>query len=241
MGMGMRLKLFAAGLAALAIGTVGAQAADLSGRMPVKAAPVAQTFSWTGAYIGAHLGYGWSRSTYTDDMNPGWLGVSTKGDGILGGGQIGYNYQAGAWVLGAEADFSWTGIKGDGVDLWGGGIHDKIDWTSTVTGRVGYAFDRSLLYVKGGAAFARSKHEYLWNVVLADSPSTGSRTRTGWTLGGGLEYAFAPKWSARLEYNYMDFGRANVRSTNTVEDWWWDANIKQKIHVVKAGINFRPW
>lgn len=237
----MRLKLFTAAVAALAIGTVGAQGADLSARMPVKAAPFVPTFSWTGAYIGAHLGYGWSASTYTYAPTPDWS-LNSKPDGILGGGQIGYNYQFGTWVLGAEADFSWTGIKGTDIDAapayFGDRYESKIDWTSTITGRIGYAFDRSLLYVKGGAAFAHTKLDY----QRAGSTDIGhaSRTSTGWTIGGGLEYAFAPQWSARLEYNYMDFGNHNLRM-NEANGSWWDMGLKQDMHVVKAGINFRPW
>jgi len=237
----MRLKFFAAGVAAIIAGCFGAQAADLSARMPVKAAAVvAQTFNWTGIYVGAHLGYGWSRSTYTDEVLPDWS-LNTKPDGILGGGQIGYNYQAGAWVFGAEADFSWTGIKGTDVDTYFFWFDDryqtKIDWTSTITGRIGYAFDRSLLYVKGGAAFARTKIDYQWDGVDIGS---GSRTSTGWTLGGGLEYAFAHQWSARLEYNYMDFGKRDVRMEDDC-GCSWELGARQKVHAVKAGINFRPW
>lgn len=233
----MRLKLVSAAVAALAIGTVGAQGADLSARMPVKAAPFVPTFSWTGAYVGAHLGYGWSDQTYTYEPVPAWS-LKSKADGVLGGAQFGYNYQAGTWVLGAEVDFSWTGIKATEVDSFpaylGDRYESKIDWTSTVTGRIGYAFDRSLLYVKGGAAFAHTKLDYQ---RAAGNSGDASRTSSGWTIGGGLEYAFAPNWSARVEYNYMDFGNHNVRVTEPGA--WWDMGVKQDMHVVKAGVNFR--
>jgi outer membrane immunogenic protein len=236
----MKFKLVVAG-AALIAGSVAAQAADQSPRMPVKAAPVAQAFSWTGAYVGAHLGYGWSHSNFSYVPDPDWS-LKNKVDGILGGGQIGYNYQTGSWVFGAEADFSWSGIKGTQVDTqpsyYGDWYQVKVDWTSTLTGRVGYAFDRSLLYVKGGAAWARTKVDYEWSG--SGEIDHGRRTRTGWTLGAGLEYAFAPQWSARVEYDYMDFGKRDIR-INEPDGSWWDLGAKQKIHAVKVGINFRPW
>ncbi len=234
----MRVKLLAAA-AALALGTLGAQAADLPARMPVKAVPVAPAFSWTGAYIGAHLGYGWSRSTYTDMYTPGWS-LLNKADGILGGGQIGFNQQFGAWVLGVEADVSATGIDGTTLDagLFAGDRYkDDLTWTATIVGRIGYAFDRTLIYAKGGAAFARGEHEYQW--VGTTAISTGDRNASGWTVGGGLEQALSPNWSIRVDYSYLDLGKSDVFLVEPT--YAWVAGVEQTVHAVKFGVNFRPW
>lgn len=226
-------------LAALLTGTAGAQAADLSAPIPMKAPVAAPAFSWTGFYLGAHLGYGWGRTTYTDATLPGWQLIN-KPDGILGGGQVGYNHQFGALVVGIEGDISATGIDGTRYDVApfaGDRYTDRLKWTATVVGRLGYAFDRTLLYVKGGAAFAHADHEYLWTGTTAIA--TGDRNPSGWTIGGGIEYALAPNWSVRADYSYMDFDK---RGVNLVEPTYaWVADVEQTVHAVKFGINFRPW
>jgi len=109
----------------------------------------------------------------------------SSGPGFLGGGQLGANYQLNMLVLGVEGDFSWTGLKGSGLDSLGDTINTNTNWTSTVTGRVGAAFDRLLVYGKGGVAFAQDQSS------LTDlGANTGNTTflRTGWTAGAGLEY-----------------------------------------------------
>jgi outer membrane immunogenic protein len=99
-------------------------------------------------------------------------------------------------VVGVEGDFSWTGLRGSGTDSIGDTINTKLDWTSTVTGRAGVAFDRLLVYGKGGVAFARDQSTF--TDTLANS-SSNSLTRTGWTAGAGLEYGLTKNWSAKVE------------------------------------------
>ena len=163
--------------------------------------------------------------------------MSTRPTGFLGGGQVGVNYQIGQFVLGVEGDFSWSGIKG-GTTLVrpraasGAHLQHRCDWTSTLTGRVGIAFDRWLVYGKGGVAWANDKfstdvYTFPGSVDLTD-------TRIGWTAGAGVEYAFAPSWSAKLEYNYMDFGDKTVSFTPATA-----VSIDQQIHAVKLGINYK--
>ena len=139
--------------------------------------------------------------------------VSHKADGFLGGGQVGFNYQTGMFVFGVEGDVSWADIKGGsnigpviGAPL-GANFNTDVDWTATLTGRLGLAFDRWLVYGKGGVAWAHDKY----NTNFYTFPGTVelSETRVGWTVGAGVEYAFAPQWTAKLEYNYMDFGNAH--------------------------------
>jgi len=226
-------------LAALLVGSACAQAADLPAPMPVKAPVAAPAFSWTGLYLGAHLGYGWSRTTYTDPTLPGWQ-VINRPDGILGGGQIGYNYQFGAVVLGIEADLSATGIDGTTYDVApfaGDRYRDQLKWTATVVGRLGYAFDRTLLYVKGGAAFAKADHEYQW--IGTTAVATGDRSPSGWTIGGGIEYALAPNCSVRLDYSYMELDKRGV--TLVEPSYAWVTDVDQAVHALKVGVNFRPW
>lgn len=219
------------------IAVAPAQAADLRTPMAVKPEPVAPAYNWTGLYVGAHLGYGWGRTTYTDPTLPGWS-VLNKPDGVLAGGQVGYNWQSGPLVFGAEADLSWTAIKGTALDVApfaGDRYEDRFGWMATLTGRAGYAVDRTLFYVKGGAAFADARHEYQW--IGTSAVATGDRRRSGWTIGGGVEHAVGPGWSVRLDYGYADFGK---RPVDLVEpSYAWVADVSQAVHLVKLGINVR--
>jgi len=230
-------SIMAAALAstALVAFNAAAAAADLPVR-PVRApAPVA-VFSWTGFYIGGHLGGAWGHKDWV--AVGGTTHIKHDVDGFIGGGQIGFNYQVGAWVLGVEFDATWGG------DLEGSSLcanptftcSSKVDWFGTVTGRLGYSWDRVLLYAKGGGAWARDKYH-----TFRASPASegnGSETRSGWTVGGGLEYAFWNAWSAKLEYAFMDFGTDTVTIVNNVSGPG-DFDIKQRIHAVKFGINYR--
>jgi outer membrane immunogenic protein len=212
-----------------------AMAADL--RRPVYKAPPAGalpvTYDWTGFYIGGHVGYGWAQNDWRDAFG---LAVSNPGNGFLGGGQAGFNYQIGQFVLGAEGDFSWAGINGGttalGIPGPGASFNTNVNWTSTLTGRAGLAFDRWLVYGKGGVAWANSK--FSTNNYTFPANVDVTNTRLGWTAGAGVEYAFAPAWSAKLEYNYLDFGNQSVSfapGTST--------NIDQQIHEVKFGVNYK--
>lgn len=186
-------KILTAGVALAAlVAAAPAFAADLSKAYPTKApimAP-APVFSWTGFYLGANAGYAWgSGDAYSDA-----LGIDPSG--WLGGGQIGFNYQFGNnVVIGAEAD-----LQGSSISDSNYGIEQKMDYFGTVRARLGYAFDTVLPYVTGGFAYGHTK--------VSDSYTgfSDSNTATGWTLGGGVEYAFLPNWTARAEYLYVDLG-----------------------------------
>src|SRR5215472_4352190 len=155
--------------------------------------------------------------------------------GFIGGGQIGANWQIDALVLGIEGDFDWTGLKGSTHDSLANTINTDTQWTSTVTGRIGAAFDRLLVYAKGGVAFAHDKDSL--NDTFGNT-ATASLTRTGWTAGAGLEYAFAPNWTARIEYDYLGFGNETLNlSTPTTPAY--STNTSLNVQEVKAGINFK--
>jgi outer membrane immunogenic protein len=214
-----------------------AQAADLPRpRAPAPVAPVAYAppgYNWTGIYVGGNLGAGFAHSSWSDPFT----GANDTFDktGFIGGGQIGANWQIDALVLGIEGDFDWTGLKGSTHDSALNTINTNTQWTSTVTGRIGAAFDRLLVYAKGGVAFAHDNDSL--NDIFGNTAST-SLTRTGWTAGAGLEYAFTPNWSARIEYDYLGFGRETLNlSTPTTPAY--NTNASLNVQEVKAGINFK--
>jgi outer membrane immunogenic protein len=239
-----RLLLASVSVLAL-IATSPARAADLPTTMPRKAPPIAPAppFSWTGCYIGGNVGYGWGRKSIENAPDGFMIAYDEPGaslpvdtEGFLGGGQVGCNYQfAPTWVVGIEGDISAADITGSATDSVTTAVYNvKTDWIASVTGRVGYAWDRWLAYAKGGAAWADDKYTSSYGGGTWDA----SETRSGWTVGAGLEWAFADKWSARLEYDYYDFGTRNVTFTeppsgSSIE------SVKQQIQTVKFGINYR--
>jgi len=236
-----------AGIALLAVSS--ANAADLSRRPPVYKAPppvVAPipVFTWTGCYIGGNVGGGWGRKTATDPTLAPGISVSGDTSGFLGGGQVGCNYQlAPNWVIGIEGDGLGADIKGDvtqtvlGIT---GTAHAKTDWIASAAGRIGWAWDRWLLCAKGGAAWAGDK--YSVDIPVFPEHLEASETRTGWTVGGGLEWAFWNNWSAKLEYDFYDFGTRTLTFTGTFAGVPIEVpgvDIRQRIQTVKFGINYR--
>ena len=228
----MRRGLLAlVGLASATVLSSAAIAADIS--RPVYKAPPAGalpvSYDWTGFYVGGHVGYGWAKKDWTDSF--GLFDVSHDANGFLGGGQVGYNYQIGQFVLGVEGDFSGSGISGSTTAL-GSNFNTNVDWTATVTGRLGVAFDRWLVYGKGGAAWAHDRFSTNFYTFPASTEVTD--TRIGWVAGAGVEYAFAPQWSAKLEYNFMDFGTRVVSFAPGSS-----TDIDQQVHAIKLGVNYK--
>ena len=233
---------------ASALAATGSFAADLSPRMYTKAPVVAAVvYDWTGFYIGGNAGYSWGRAR-TDGSLTGTQSVSefrTAGptllpgfpvdtvlaalplsgranvNGFVGGGQAGYNWQLGTWLLGLEADIQGSDERGSGDVCTIGGCppgstlftaNYKLDWFGTARGRVGFLpTDRVLLYATGGLAYGQ---------LSASSPlvpvSWGS-TRAGWTVGAGVEAAIDRNWSVRLEYLYMDLGNVGGSGATTTD------------------------
>lgn len=186
--------------------------------------PLYRRTDWRGA----------GRSSWSDPFTGG-SNTFTSGAGFLGGGQIGANYQWNVLVLGVEGDFNWTGIKGNGGDFLGDAIGAETQWTSTVAGRVGAAFNRLLIYGKGGAAFARDRSTF---TDLAGHSASSAFTRTGWTAGVGLEYGITANWSAKIEYDYLSFGSQPLNFT-TATPTTYASSASLKAQEIKAGINFR--
>ena len=213
-----KYRLITLGLAAVMFASTSAvsEAADAPRGPAYRPPPPPIPFyNWTGFYAGAHLGVGWS-----DDDGGG------NSSGFLGGGQVGFNYQINQWVLGLEADIAGTTI-GDSVSVAVPGAvvtgSGSLDWVSTLAPRIGYAFDRWLVYGKFGGAWAHGSGSVSVNGIQVVSVD---QTVSGWVLGVGTEYALRDNWTAKIEYNMMDFGSDGPFADN-------------KFHVFKAGLNYR--
>src|SRR6202022_931604 len=199
-------KFLLATVALVALGaTVPALAADLAARPYTKAAPyIAQPiYNWTGFYIGGHLG-----GAFSSNSNFNGLTTGNNGNGrFLGGVQVGGDYQfAPNWVLGIEGQYSWVANNNGGVIFPGGFPYTNNQrGLGSVTGRVGYTWGPALLYVKGGYAFS-DNNEFLALAGVPVAFAFDSSHRDGYTVGAGLEYMFAQNWSAKLEYQFYDFG-----------------------------------
>jgi outer membrane immunogenic protein len=237
-GKNMR-RFQSAVLAAVAI--VGFASVASAADMPVKARPmpmVAPVATWTGCYIGANVGYGWANKNWQDPQVANFDAGSSTATGGLGGGQIGCDYQTGQFVFGVQGMFDWASLTGN--NLYTGTttetLSSKVSSVATLTGRVGYAVQPiTLLYIKGGAAWVRDT----FTDADPTAPYSGDAksTRSGWTLGAGLEYQFAPNWSVFGEYNYMDFGRST--STLNFNPGTYDYDIRQNVQALQLGINYR--
>jgi outer membrane immunogenic protein len=226
------MKKFLLGtVAVVALGLSPAVAADM--RMPVKAPAqvYAPIYNWTGLYLGLHAGYG-----FGGNSNLGLPGFSgNDGDGFLGGAQIGFDYQfAPNWVAGIEGQISWV----DGDNSWtapGFALTRQADWLGSLTGRLGYTWGPGMLYIKGGAAWTNDDYTLLIGGVPGAFTGGGSNS-TGWTLGAGLEYMFAPSWSAKFEYQYYDFGNTTLVGPAPFAT---GVSVDNNIHTVKLGVNYR--
>jgi outer membrane immunogenic protein len=247
-------KLLLAG-SALALISAPAFAADL----PMKAAPpmVAPValYNWTGFYIGGHLGGGWS-DLGSVELDPG-SGAFPTGtvftgknmSGFLGGVQGGYNWQfANNFVLGIEGEYTWADVSGSATTVstvprflgFSSISTARLQDIALVTGRLGYAANNWLFYVKGGGAWGQGRSFSFndrANGTLFDT-SSSSTDRSGYVVGVGAEWGFAPNWSAKLEYNYIDFGSTNVTLNSSLGTQTF-VSSSEKINIVKAGVNYR--
>jgi outer membrane immunogenic protein len=264
------MKTLASAISILLASSLGAFAADLPARY-TKAPAVAAIYNWTGFHVGANVGYGWGQSDLntTLDQTSNWAieGAAFQNEfvrlsnhrlnpaGVIGGLQAGYNWQSGAGVFGLEADINasdihertiYSGPNPPTTRTFNESI--KNDWFLTVRGRAGYAVDRTLLYVTGGLAVGNVSGS--WDLTSTNGyAKTGSanETRVGWTVGAGVEHAFLPNWTVKLEYLYTDLGTINYTSayvpgstfappgSNYVERLSQDFTF----HTVRVGVNYR--
>ena len=228
---------------------MAANAADMTAPAPVyKAPPVAPSppFSWTGFYIGANVGAGWSQGTVTDSL----FGISFTNQSnnavFIGGGQIGGNYQVNNFVFGVEADFDWAGNNNN---VGGGGVigGDTFQvtannrWITTVAGRVGIAADRWLFYVKGGGGWVGNSGFTVTNETTGGSVAFNGTSNSGWLLGGGVEWAFTNNWSVRAEYDYLGLNNQSFAVPAAVPVIGGDtfALHDRNVEMFTVGLNYR--
>jgi outer membrane immunogenic protein len=250
-------KLLIGAVGALAIGfgaglgVAPAAAADLAARPYTKAPPmIAAIYDWSGFYIGANGGWGSSRNcwTLTDPIvaNPN-EGCHNATGGTVGG-QIGYRWQSNNWVFGLEAQGNWADLNGRNVSLQNPAVTNdsRLDAFGLFTGQIGYAWDATLLYVKGGAAVTSNRYRALDTVTGVPLTDNANDTRWGGVVGVGLEYGFAPNWSLGFEYDHIFMGNNNHTFISNGVDPLAPAgtpygtdNIRQDVDLVTARINYR--
>jgi outer membrane immunogenic protein len=201
----MKFAAVAGGIALACLASLPGRAADvtLAPQPAIKAAPgyFPAYFWWTGFYFGATLGGGFGHETFSDPFS-GQVG-SISLSSFLAGGYTGINYQIGSLVIGVEGDFIGSWSRGSTGDPFGDTLSSRVFWTSSITPRVGWAFDRVLVYGKGGGGFAF--HTDKVTGPLITGVPLGSAISVGWTVGGGVEWAVTEHWIARAEYDYFRF------------------------------------
>lgn len=233
----MTKNIILGAITALVLAPTAVSAADLA----VKAPPPVAIYDWTGFYIGVAGGGSLGTSNHIDPIGNAYtLGYNVKG-GLIGG-TVGYNWQMSSFVFGLEGDASWVGQYGTQQDNgpFAGAVNftsfTKETWLATARARFGYAVNNLLFYGTGG---------YAGVGVEAGVKDTGSNalivsstgTRNGWTAGGGLEWGFAPNWSAKFEWLYMKFDSKGFNTLNLVDGD--RGSVPLDDNVVRAGINYR--
>ncbi len=223
----MRRILFAAAFA-LAAGPALAADLPVPGTPPAYVPPV-PFYNWTGFYIGLNGGGAFGNSNWTDPAFAPTGNFSVTG--FLIGGTLGANYQVGSWVFGVEGDGDWANLDGTtfNTSCANVGCETSSDFLATIRGRVGYAWNRLLLYGTAGAAFGDIQ-------AAAGVLPFVSSTQAGWTAGLGVEYAITPSWSAKVEYLFVDLGNvacgpANCGGTTTT--------VSLNENVIRGGFNYR--
>ncbi len=211
-------------VAAFLIAPIAAQAADLpqpSYKAPAYSAP--SYVNWSGLYLGLNGGYAWGKSTWKVPATD----ISTKG--WLFGGTLGYNFQTGTWLWGVEGDIDFSTIKGTSDCAVGVTCETKNSWLATARARLGYAgWNNWLPYITGGLAMGDIK-------ATNSALGSASKTKMGYALGAGVEYAMWTNWSVKLEYLYVDLGKFDCSaSCGATPD-----NVSFKTNVVRAGLNYR--
>lgn len=214
------MKRFFLATAALVALTGSAWSADMADRVYSKAAPVVSpAYNWTGFYIGAMGGYGWSDTS----------GVDFKGG--FGGGTVGYNWQTSNIVFGIEGEAAWSDI-GQTLAIGQVTLADKIEAFGSITGRLGVAVDNVLIYGKGGYAAASNKI----SATAFGITGSESKTHSGWTAGGGIEIGFLNNWSVKGEYLYTHYESENYLANVLVGGV---PSGDLDVHTIKAGVNYR--
>jgi outer membrane immunogenic protein len=254
-------RLVLAGLAVLGLGSFAC------------AAPPAPLMNWSGFYIGGNVGYGWGiADADVNYSSPGLVPASfmisdaAELNSIIGGAQLGFNWQTAAnWIFGIEADWQASAQNGDNAfpnqpytlpPFTTGSIQvtsaGTIEWFATVRGRIGYAWDRWLLYATGGIAYGRVKMSGTVNdsgivnavvtLIFDDTLAfSAASTNTGWVVGAGIENALTENWSWKVEYLYLDLGslETSVGHGPTYFNETTAVHTDFRNHIVRVGLNYK--
>ncbi|WGJ13662.1 outer membrane beta-barrel protein [Methylocapsa sp. D3K7] len=252
-----KLSILGASLAALCSSAV--LAADLPVAPPP---PPFIPYSWTGIYLGVNLGLGGDRFQYPFSVSAPIIATFASGNasitssGIIGGGQIGYNWEfANNVVLGFETDFDGAAIRGkvtanlNGVLLaalpFGANVQagSRINYIGTVRGRLGYAWDRFLVYGTGGFAYGQVNSAISASAAIgggaAAFTASENNSRTGFAVGGGFEYAVTNNLTLKTEYLYVNLGTNNIINTSLLGVVGLNVNQKTQVNIARAGINYK--
>jgi outer membrane immunogenic protein len=227
--------------AALVAATVTASAADLARKAPPPPPPPPPpVYDWNGFYIGVMGGWGWANRSSVSVGGVDFAVDSGNVNGGFFGGTLGYNFApyGSQWLIGIEADGGWADIGRtiSGNTVFGlTTVENKADSIGSVTGRLGWTWGPGMIYAKGGWAFANQK---LSASILTPGgvlfSASDNRFRSGWTVGGGIEYLFAPNWSAKVEYMFADF-QSNTFADNLVVG---GVSFRTEVNTIKGGINY---
>jgi outer membrane immunogenic protein len=229
-----------------------AQAADLPAAVrPAYKAPAMMQplpYNWTGFYIGGNAGYGWAHANADLTGPTGVTGNSLSEDlnGGIFGAQAGYNWQFGQWVVGLETDIQGTSQKASQTTTCSAATcgtavtltrDSKLPWFGTTRARLGYAVDRWMPFVTAGVAYGEHTIDLTGTTATGSAQASTSETKAGFVVGGGVEVAFAPRWSAKIEYLYIDSGTVTTSATvagfGTVT-----ADERLKNNVLRGGVNY---
>jgi outer membrane immunogenic protein len=260
-----KLFLGSVALVAVSLGTSAAFAAErpVPRPVPAYAPPPPPAYTWSGCYVGASAGTSSGTSQHFTTAGSTIVSPSQAGSpitesfdlsGFIGGGQLGCNWQWGAWVFGIEGDGSAVNKSGQGFELqpiprgntlWISETQER--WFVTARGRLGltnfwWFGDKTLLYVTGGGAWAKIDASEWLTLTPQSTGHQESNTRSGWTVGGGIEYALGYGWSVKSEFLYADFGTFTTftsppfASTNIQP-----RDVKLKDYIFRAGMNYKFW
>ena len=223
--------------AVLSLGLTGiAAAADLPARTYTKAPVIQAAYDWSGFYVGVNGGGAIGRMNWNAD------GFGDEGSHDLSGGtvggQIGYRWQMSSWVFGLEAQGNWADFTGSNPSLQflGQTNQTKIDALGLFTGQIGYAWDRTLFYVKGGAAVTDNKYTAISTLPPLVGVDTAKESRWGAAVGAGIEFAFAPNWSLGFEYDHLFMGNRDISSPSgfLIVD-----RIKEDVDLFTVRLNYK--
>jgi opacity protein-like surface antigen len=236
MSIAMHFRIMPSRCLALATAALAlpADAADLATKVPP---PVAIAYNWNGLYGGANFGFSFNREGVTTPFGA----ASTDPSGVLGGGQVGYNFQfAPSWLIGIEGEFDGTSARGT-TNVVGTGaqigtalsVASDHDWYAVLSGRLGYVSGPWLFYAKGGPAWMNADYQIQVNSGVGGVLSLDT-TRTGWMAGGGVEYMLTARWSAKVDYEYLEFGNSTLNFAAPVGA----TPVRSQVNEVKAGVNY---